>query len=181
MYDQLLRQKTNVQKGFSVLRSVCGLCRQHLAKQIDSIVFQCSHTYHIACLEKAGCLFVVSSNPDEPGEEQWQCYSCVTKNLVRVCALDTDSERQSKTSLEGVTRHDVTQRDVVDEITNQRVAKAKDYMSLYKTPRSYLRVIDSMNNPGAKSSDFVVTPHTSVFELPDFNLKLSPDPPSSHY
>jgi hypothetical protein len=179
MYDQLLRQKTNIQKGFSVLHSVCGLCRQHLAKQIDSIVFQCSHTYHIACLEKAGCLFVVSSNPDMPGEEQWQCYSCVTKNLVRVLPSDADSastEHQIKTSSDGVTR-----RDIVYEITNQRVAKAKDYMALYKSPQSYLSVVASMNNPGAKDSDFIVTRHTSVFELPDFNLKLSPDPPSSHF
>ena len=126
MYDQLLRQKTNVQKGFSVIRSFCGLCRQHLAKQMDSIVFQCGHCYHIACLEKAGCLFLVGSDPrdenkSKPVDEQWQCYSCVTKNLVRVdVTAQQQADLHTKVTLESV---GVTRREIVDEITNQRVTR----------------------------------------------------------
>jgi hypothetical protein len=184
MYDQLLRQKTNVQKGISASRSFCGLCRQHLAKQMDSIVFQCGHCYHVACLEKAGCLFLIGvsqrEDPSKPVDEQWHCYNCVTKNIVRVLSPEIDV---TQTTSELHSQESVTRRDVVDEITNQRVSRAKDYQSLYKTPRSYLAILDLMGHPATSTSkvpDFVVTRHTSVFDLPNFNLKLAPDPPDSH-
>jgi hypothetical protein len=52
------------------------------ATQLNSIVFQCGHSFHVACLEKAGCLMLVGGREtSQPADEQWQCYSCVTKNL----------------------------------------------------------------------------------------------------
>ena len=195
MYDQLLRQKMTSQKGFCVRRPTCQLCRQHLATQIDAIVFQCGHSFHVSCLERAGCLFFVNAgNGDRDGadskpvDEHWQCYSCVTKNLVRALTKTNESdanqaslttERSTKTSQDIVTKSDV-----VEEITNRHVRRALEFLSRYKSPASYLAVVDSMGQPvvslSTKVSDVEVPRHTSVFDLPTFNLKLSPDPPESH-
>ena len=196
MYDQLLRQKTTSQRGLSVRRPFCGLCRQHLATQVDSICFQCGHAFHLACLERAGCLVFVAATPGEgvdaskPVSEQWQCYSCVAKNIVRALtpSLDNDVTQAPTSSLATSDRHSasqpaVTRSDVVDEITNRRVSGAKDFLSRYKSPASYLAIVHSMSQPVGLSkpvSDFEVTRHTSVFDLPSFGLKLAPDPLESH-
>ena len=197
MYDQLLRQKTTSQRGLSVRRPFCGLCRQHLATQVDSICFQCSHAFHLACLERAGCLVLVAPtsgvelDASKPVGEQWQCYSCVTKNLVRALtpSLENDVAQTSASSSATSDRHSaslavVTRSDVVDEITNRRVSGAKEFLSRYKGPTSYLAIVHSMSQPvglSKKVSEFEVTRQTSVFDLPSFSLKLAPDPQESHH
>jgi len=196
MYDQLLRQKTTSQRGLSVRRPFCGLCRQHLATQVDSICFQCGHAFHLACLERAGCLVFAPAgsgtevDASKPVSERWQCYSCVTKNLVRALtpSLENDVAQSTTPSSATTDRHSasqavVTRSDVVDEITNRRVSGAKDFLSRYKSPASYLSIVQSMSQPvgsAKKVPEFEVTRQTSVFDLPSFSLKLSPDPLESH-
>jgi hypothetical protein len=156
-------------------------------KKFYTIDSQCGHAFHVACLERAGCLVFVagtseSGDASKPVNERWQCYSCVTKNLVRVLTSSTEADVASS-ERHSATPESVTHTAVVEEITNRRVSRAKDFLSRYKSPPSYLAVVDSMSHPvssSSKVSDFEVTRHTSVFDLPTFSLKLAPDPPESH-
>jgi hypothetical protein len=100
------------------------------------------------------------------------------KNRLQVRVLESESGVAVEHRAQASPQDGVTRRDVVEEITNQRVSRAKDFLSRYKCPRSYLSIVDAMGQPASANRipDFVVTRDTSVFDLPTFSLKLAPDP-----
>ena len=144
---QLQRLK---RKGFSVFSLGCGLCNQHLAKCCGkAVVFQCSHKYHQSCLTNAGCSRQV---PD--GQESLMCYSCLKSQSVskrdatEIVVVDQDLEQNE----------DGPPKDLVNDITNQRVVKAHAYVTKLKEVSSL-------------QSD-----HKSIFDSDEFKLKLSSNP-----
>ena len=124
----------------------CDLCQKHLAGFPHSVVFQCRHIFHTGCLEKAGCV-LVNETVTSSEIERWQCYVCMSKvasNLSgEVIADSTAAGNETKAMLNNQD---------LEDITDQRVAKAREYCS-------------KMKSRCCKES---------FFQSPDFDLRLAP-------
>eukprot|EP00095_Tigriopus_kingsejongensis_P008534 maker-scaffold81_size397536-snap-gene-2.19 protein:Tk08534 transcript:maker-scaffold81_size397536-snap-gene-2.19-mRNA-1 annotation:"hypothetical protein LOTGIDRAFT_215952" len=174
VHQQILRRHRAAQRGFQNQNLRCHLCREHLAlKGGQSLVFQCGHAYHMPCLAEAGCVSV-----SHLGEEQWLCYSCMTKRNIGVMHVGGErqrskaSYRQSRSEDSGVLQLDESE---LSAITDQKIVKARGYMEQMKTKQSALAILERLEeqDDGIRATEFIED-NKPIFDREDFRLRLQP-------
>ena len=153
IHNQLKTSVRLSNRGFRVSTVRCDMCQNHLATESPLIVFQCTHKYHANCLKKAGCVLLDVNAEDQL--ETWQCYVCLS-TVAQSAVTQTEEISNSETNAQ--TANELNP-DEYDDITNQRVVRARDYLS-------------KMRARSARQQSM----KTTVFDDPDFELKLSPAP-----
>ena len=117
-----------------------------------AIVFNCGHKFHTSCLSQAGCQRQVFGR----NEESWLCYICLKHQAF---SLD-DKENEIIVVTSEVDEEPPIE--LVNEITNQQVVQAHQYLSAMKRLRN--------NSEGVEAS------FKSIFDRDDFQLNLSCKP-----
>ncbi len=140
------------------------------------MVFCCGHSYHARpCLSSAGCAGVTPL-----GEEQWQCYRCMTQDNRGV-----GQEQQASTEAAARDggdrgparrRRDDLSEDQLESIVNRRLVEAKSSTDALKTSESPLATLDRMGSGEfVRKEEFVPDEaKVSLFARQDFQLKLWP-------
>ena len=141
------------------------------------IIFNYRHKYHITCLAAVGCSVVSNF-----GEQTWYCYLCMqAKNQGTSEVSHPKANEESSHNLSQTSKPELDE-DMLQNIMDQRVAKAREYLSAYKQGTSPLLVLEQMNR--AKTTDpseveeekqkleALVNEQASIFDRPEFALKL---------
>ena len=108
------------------------------------IVFQCGHKYHSSCLSNAGCLRQVF----DKGQDLWLCYICLK---TQPSAVEDENQIVKVDEID-----DEPPAELINDITNQQVVKAHNYIIKLKRVNSW------------QTGD-----HTSIFDTDGFKLNLS--------
>ena len=182
LHCQTRARQKEARKGFRASDLKCDLCRSHLALHGgQSIVFQCAHKFHLACLDSAGCGLVSRLG----GDESWHCYACISaksqgaKDFIHASdgsVQKLPKKNHKKVMLGGGRGLD---EDVLKQITDQRLVKAKVYLEHFKSSRSPLAIQEQMSEERNDDQDFLGE-NVAFYQRPDFPLKLWPESHNSN-
>ena len=118
------------------------------------------------CLDGAGCATVTPL-----GDEQWHCYRCVAgkSDAAAATRMSGGSDRVNTTNASSAS---LLNDDALEQMTNQRLVKARAYMSGFKTAVPPLSLVEQMNADGFKDEGDFLGERTSIFDQPEFALRL---------
>jgi hypothetical protein len=163
LHDQTLLRQRASRHGIGMAEPHCHLCARSLScsgsKEDRVLAFQCSHKFHLACLEQAGCAVVSAL-----GDESWQCYTCMVAERSRGAIAQLKAEKSLWDNLH---------RAEVDVADSQSVECAKAYLDEFRSPCNPSLTFDRMQlKDTLRNIATSATSHISIFERPEFALKL---------
>ncbi|XP_059091837.1 vacuolar protein sorting-associated protein 8 homolog [Tigriopus californicus] len=171
VHTQVRQRHRAAQRGFFNQSLRCHLCRQHLARQGgNALIFQCRHAYHIPCLAGAGCVSV-----SKVGEEDWHCYSCITKNNSHQISVGETSESSTKVSAVPEPLFQLDESEL-SNITDQKLVKARQYLEQMKAMQSPLATHEWLGDSELSSREYIEE-NKSIFDRENFKLRLQPPIP----
>ena len=123
-----------------------------------AIVFNCGHKFHTSCLSQAGCQRQVFGQ----NTELWNCYICLKHQVFSEKKTLFSDDQENEIIVVTSEVDEEPPIELVNEITNQRVVQAHQYLSAMKRLRN--------NSEGVEAS------FKSIFDRDDFQLNLSCKP-----
>ena len=117
-------------------------------------------------MSQAGCKRQVFGQEIAGGEELWLCYICL-KNNQAIFAEDEQNQLVIDTNVEE--DQDEPPDELINEITNQSVVQAHQYVKAMKKLQNY-----NFENSTEENSTSNTT--ASIFDREDFQLNLSRKP-----